>query len=184
VKRIIGIIGPIAAGKDTAADYIADTLHVPSFQISAPLKMICAERGIEPIRQNLISLGTSLAKEKGEAYLAEYLLGKVDEDAVITGLRQLAQINYLRSHSDLTLVSIDAEAEVRFKRAAANEKLGEAKTLEEFIEREVAENSAPNVQRLFECMELADIRLLNNGDLKMLFDNLNDKVIDSFGLSS
>ncbi len=45
-KIIIGIIGPIAAGKDTAAEYICGKYSIPSFQISSILKMIAVERGI------------------------------------------------------------------------------------------------------------------------------------------
>lgn len=172
-KEVIGIIGTIGAGKDEAGDYIAHKLHIPSFQISSPLKQICLETGIEPTRDNLIALGTKLASEHGDGYLAEYILEYMPEKAVITGMRQLGQIAVLKSTSHLTLISVDAEPAVRFERVKHNGKLGEATTIEEFIAREHAENSVPNAQRLFECMKLADYHLTNESSIEELHSQIN-----------
>lgn len=175
-KEVIGIIGTIGAGKDTAGDYISGKLDIPSFQISSPLKKICAETGIEPIRENLIALGTKLADEHGDGYLAEYIIQHMPDRAIITGMRQLGQIAVLKSLSKLTLMSIDANSSMRFERVKNNNKLGEASTIDEFIYREKAENSAPNAQRLFECMELADYHLINEGNFEDLYAKL-DKIL-------
>lgn len=175
-KEVIGIIGTIGAGKDTAGDYIVDKLGIPSFQISSPLKEICQERGIEPSRENLIALGTKLAATHGDGYLAHYILEYAPERVVITGMRQLGQIEALKNMSKLKLVAVDATPEIRFSRALDNGKLGEASTLKEFIAREIAENSPPNAQRLFKCMKLADYHLINNGTLEEFYKKL-DKII-------
>jgi dephospho-CoA kinase len=175
LKEVIGIIGTIGAGKDTAGDYIADKLNIPIFQISSPLKSICLETGIEPSRENLIELGTKLAVEHGDGYLAEYIIEHMDEErAVITGMRQLGQIDTLKSLSKLTLISIEATPTIRFERARNNGKVGEASNLEEFITRERAENSAPNAQRLFECMKLADYHITNESSLEDLYSKLDN----------
>jgi dephospho-CoA kinase len=176
-KEVIGIIGTIGAGKDTAGDYIAEKLQIPSFQISYPLKQICAEINIEPTRENLIALGTKLATEYGDGYLAEYILKRVPEKAVITGMRQLGQITTLRSSSNLKLISINAAPSIRFERIKNTGKLGEASTLEEFITREQAENDTPNAQRLFECMKLVDYHVTNDTSLEELYAQL-DEIID------
>lgn len=172
-KEVIGVVGTIGAGKDTAGDYISDVLKIPSFQISSPLKKICAEKGVESTRDNLIVLGTQLVAEHGDGYLAEYILERMPDRAVITGMRQLGQIALLESRSNLTLLSIDADSSIRFERAKKNDKLGEAKTLEEFIQREIAENSAPNAQRLFEVMDLAEYHLFNEGSVEDLYAQLD-----------
>jgi len=175
-KDVIGIIGTIGAGKDTAGDYFTDRLNIPSFQISSPLKQICVETDTEPTRDNLIALGTKLAAEYGDGYLAEYILERMPERAVITGMRQLGQIAYLRDSSNLMLISINADPRIRFYRAIANGKLGEANSLQEFIDREKAENSTPNAQRLFECMDLADYYITNNGSFEQFYSQL-DKIL-------
>ena len=177
-KEIIGIVGTIASGKDKAGDYISEKLNIPSFQISSPLKQICEQNGIEPTRDNLIKLGTKLASERGDGYLAEYILGQIETAGVITGMRQLGQIALLKSKANLTIVSIDADPSIRFERARENGKIGEAQSIEEFVAREAAENSPPNVQRLFQVIQLADFHIDNNASIEELYAK-----IDALGLS-
>lgn len=172
-KEVIGIVGTIAAGKDTAGDHISDAFNIPSFQISSVLKEICAKNGVIPSRDNLIALGTQLAADHGDGYLAEYILKQMPQRAVITGMRQLGQIAVLEFSSNLTLLSIDAGSSIRFDRTRKNDMLGEAKSLEEFVAREIAENSAPNAQRLFEVMDLAKFHLTNENSVEDLYAQLD-----------
>lgn len=173
-QEVIVVVGTIAAGKDTVGKYIADKLNIPVFQISSPLKDICAEEGIEPTRENLIALGTRLAHEHGDGYLAESILRRIPNKAIITGLRQLGQIKVLKDSVDLTVISVDADPRIRFERANGSGKLGEANSVEEFVAREMAENSPPNAQRLFECMKLADYHLTNDGSFDDLYGKLDE----------
>lgn len=173
MKKVIGIIGPVGAGKDTAGDYIAERLGIPSYQISSPLKAILAERGLKLTRENLVALGTEIASQKGEAYLAEYIIDRAPESLIITGIRQLGQITYLRAHTDLTLIAIDASPQIRYDRVKNSHTVIEAEDLDMFINHELQENSAPNVQRLFECMALADHRITNEGSIEDLHTSLD-----------
>ena len=173
MKRTIGIIGPIRAGKDTAGSYISKALGIPVYAISAPLYEICKERGLEPIRETLIDLGTEMAAKEGDDFLAKRLLAQAPDAFIVTGIRQLGQIELLRNKSDFTLISIDANPAIRFERSQTTKKLGEADTLEEFIKRELAENSPPRAQRLFECMKRADYSLRNDGTIEELKQQLD-----------
>ena len=178
MKRIIGIIGPIGAGKDTSADYMSSEIGIRAYQISSALREICQQRGIEPTRENLIELGTKLANKHGDSYLAKYVLDKSPAFSIIVGMRQLGQITYLKEHADLILIAVDAPLPQRFRRAAARDKLGEAKTIEEFEANELKENSPPRAQRVFECMKLADYKVINNGniiDLQLKLDKIITK---------
>lgn len=53
-------------------------------------------------------------------------------------------------------------------------KSGEAGTLEEFVSNEEEENSGEHVQRLFECMKLADYTITNNENLETLFEHITE----------
>lgn len=174
MKTAIGIIGPIRAGKDFAGQYISRKLSLPLLEVSSSLKEICKERNIEPTRENLIQLGSELAKQQGDGVLAKYLVEKAPEAFIITGMRQLGQIEYLRKHTDFLLVAVDASAVIRFNRAQKDRKLGEANSLEEFIDRELKENQPPNKQRLFECMKLADITIVNEGSIEEFYSKLDE----------
>lgn len=173
MKRIIGICGPIAAGKDTAATYLSQKLNVSVYEISGILKQLAQARNIPLTRPDLTRFGTQLAREKGDGYLAQLILDQVADIGIVTGIRQLGQIDFFRKNADFFLIGIDAEPTVRFERASQRKKLGEAETLAEFIRQEQAENSAPNVQRLFECMQLADHCLTNNADPDSFYHQLD-----------
>lgn len=184
MKTIIGIIGEIGAGKDSAADHIAARLSVNCFQLSSVLKDLALERDINPVRENLVLLGTKVAKEFGSDYLVKAMLEKInDQMVVITGMRHLGQIEYLRKNTRLILIAITSKPELRFARAQkrGKAKAGEAKTLEDFIAQEKAENSGAHDQRLYECLKLADYAVENNTDLGTLFNHL-DLILKKEGL--
>lgn len=176
MKKIIGIVGGIGSGKDLAAEYISDKLGIPAFQISMPIKEIAKERNIEPTRENLVELGTTLAHEFGADYFAKLILEKVKSQAVITGMRQIAQIEYFKANSDFVLISIEADPKIRFQRTQSRGKLGEARTYEEFVQNEINENSGDRVQRLFECMKMADHHILNGGSIDELCQKIDSIV--------
>ena len=173
-KEVFGIIGTTAAGKDTAGDHISDVLSIPSYQTSTQLIQICIETGVEPTRDNLIELGTELSKKHGDGFLVETILETMPDRGVITGIRQLGQIAALQSMTNLTMISIDANPFLRFERAKRRGKLGEAKTLDEFVANEIAENSPPRTQRLFECMDLAEHQLINEGTIEELHARIDE----------
>ena len=175
MKTIIGIIGTIGSGKDTVAEYISNKLSIPTFQISQPLKDIAKEREIEPTRENLIKIGSDLVKEKGAGFLAELCIQKLqNEKGIVTGIRVLEVVDYFRKNSNLILLAIEAEPEIRFQRIVDRNKFGEAENFEEFIENERKENSPPNAQRLFECLKLADYSIDNNENQEKLFIKVDE----------
>ncbi|HYC34316.1 MAG TPA: AAA family ATPase [Candidatus Paceibacterota bacterium] len=174
MKQILAIIGGVGSGKDVAAEYISQKLNIPAFQMSQPLKDMAKEQGIEPTRENLIDLGSKLARELGEGSLSKMILPKIETMGIISGIRIMGEINYLKNNADLTILSIEADSKIRFQRSLDRNKLGEAKTYEEFVQNEVNENSAPRVQRLFECMKLADYRIDNNGDIDEFYKKIDE----------
>jgi dephospho-CoA kinase len=172
MKKVIGLIGPIASGKDTAAEYISKKLNIPRFEISQPIKEIAKERGITLDRWNLVNLGNELSKEKGDGYLAEILLDKSPKISIITGMRQLGQIDYLRKNSKFSLILINAKPKIRFQRANARKKPGESQTLNQFIEEEIKQNTG-GANKLFECIKLADHKIENNSSQEELFKKID-----------
>ncbi|MFC1687763.1 AAA family ATPase [Patescibacteria group bacterium] len=173
MKTVIGIIGPIASGKDTAAAYIAKKIGCPIVEVSGYLKELAVKKGVKVNRQNLVDFGTRIVRDYGHDYIPKMLLGRINENGIVTGMRQTSQIEYLRAHSKLVLISIDANPEIRFKRAQIRHRLGEATTLDEFIKFEQEENSGDHVQRLFECMKMADYHIINNEKEKELYSKLD-----------
>lgn len=174
MKTVIGIVGPIASGKDTVAEYISKKLGIPAFQTSAPLKEIAKERNIPLTRKDLILLSRELAHERGEDHLARTLLGKINDKGIITGMREVAQITYLRNNSNFTLIAVNADQKIRFERLKSRKQIDEGKTFADFVANEKEEDSSNNVQRLSECMKMADYKIENNSDTKNLFRKVDE----------
>ncbi|VVB61389.1 Cytidylate kinase [uncultured archaeon] len=169
MKTIIGIIGPIASGKDTVADYISKKLGMPIFQTSSVLREIARQRNIPETRKDLILLSRELAAEFGKDYLVKSLLQKAENNCIITGMREIGQIEYLRKNTKFILISVNADVKTRFERLKSRHHIDEGKTFEEFLANEKEEDTKNNVQRLSECMKFADYKIENNSDLDSLF---------------
>ncbi len=180
MKTVVGIIGPIASGKDTVADYISKKLGMPVLQTSSVLREIARQRNIPETRKDLILLSRELAAERGRDYLVKALLEKTKGDCIITGMREIGQIEYLKKNSKFILISVSADVKIRFGRLKSRQHIDEGKTFEEFLANEKEEDSSNNVQRLSECMKMADYKIENNSDLDSLFrkvDGILAKII-------
>lgn len=176
MKTIIGITGTIASGKDSVGEYISKKLKIPSFKISQLILDEAQKRGISLVREKLAEFGKQFAKEFGEDYCAKILLSKIEREGVITGIRQLAQIDFLKDNSNFILISVDAEPKIRFNRTKSRKYVKEAESLERFIKDEIKENSGEGPQKVFECMKLADYEIENNSSIKELYSKI-DKIL-------
>ena len=80
-------------------------------------------------------------------------------------------------NKDFILVGIDAPIEIRFKRLKERNRVGDAKTLEEFKKQEQRENlnNATN-QQLDETFKLAKKVIVNDGSLEELHKKIDDLI--------
>lgn len=175
-KTVIGIVGRIGAGKDEAAKYLSEKLGWPIFQISAPLKNEVKQRGQELNRENIQKMGVEFAKKHGDDYLARLALKSFGENGIVSGPRQLGQIRHFQDNSRFILVFIDADDQIRYKRVVSRATVKEAKTLREFIDDEREKDVLGPVQRLEDCISMANYKVTNNFTLEELKRDL-DKII-------
>ena len=173
MKKIIGITGTIASGKDYVGEYISKKLDIPIFQISQPIIEAVQKAGIPITRKNITEFAPKFAEEVGADYSARVHLANIANQGIITGMRQIAQIHYLRENSDLTLIAIDADPKLRFQRTQSRNRFPEATTLDQFIQDEKDENSGYHIQRVFDCMKLADHTVYNNLTLEDLHNQID-----------
>lgn len=136
MKSIIAIIGPIASGKDTLAEYLSSKYGAPVFQVSQVLKDIAAEQDLEPTRENLMHIGDELTREHGPAALPKMLLDRLGDRTIVTGIRRPEVLAYLRKNSSVFVISINADPNLRFQRAKDRGKIGESETSEDFIRKD------------------------------------------------
>jgi uncharacterized protein YprB with RNaseH-like and TPR domain/predicted nuclease with RNAse H fold/dephospho-CoA kinase len=128
-RKVIGLSGQIASGKTTAGKYL-ETCGFHYVRFSLVLADILQERGIEPTREALQSLGHEINSQPGkQRWLCEELLRRLPAtgDVVIDGLRFLEDYSSLFEAfgSEFTHIHIKASKADRMNRYISN---GSSKT--------------------------------------------------------
>ncbi|MDO8481393.1 MAG: dephospho-CoA kinase [Nanoarchaeota archaeon] len=172
---IIGLTGTMAAGKTTVARMLVDEgfTHLTYSDI---LRKVAKEKGIEPTREALQKLGTTLKNEQGPAVLSKMLLARDHEDIVADGIRTLPEIEELKLHGAV-IWAVVASAETRFSRLKSRGRSGDPQTLEEFKKLDEIENSgSTSGQDINACVAAADATLENEETLEALEEQVQTEL--------
>jgi len=177
---IIGIVGSIASGKDTVADYLVRK-GFKAISLSDILRGVMREEDIEVTIPNMTEFGNNLRATKGHSFLAERASEQIQdgEDVIVTSLRQVGEVEFFQKRSDFTLIKLDAEKELRLQRLLDRNRPGDVKNMAELDEIEAKQadgkNGGMNMNR---CYELADVELANDGTFEELYHKV-DELIES-----
>lgn len=177
---IIAIAGTNGAGKDEAARYL-EGKGFAHFSLSAELREIARQRGHEPTREYLQELGNELRAAHGEAYLTKLVLSRAGGSPrlIISSVRNLGELEPVRTTDGFKLLFIDAPVELRFERAKGRGRVGEGLTLEEFTALEEKElHAGAGKQNLAELREAASRVIVNDGTIEQLHRKLDEAVGD------
>lgn len=119
-KIILGLVGEIASGKDTVADYLVEKYGAKTISFSQPLRDILDILYQPQNRANMAGLGDTLREQFGQDLLSCVIAKKIknsrDKIIVLPNVRLESDIVYLKKLPGFVLVSIDTEAKTRFKR--------------------------------------------------------------------
>ena len=178
---ILGLTGKNASGKGEATNYLK-TKGFVYYSLSDVIREEATKRGLEHLRDNLINLGNELRKKFGPSYLAKQINNKIkqqlkNKNFVIDSIRNPHEISELSKNEGFVLVGVEAPIELRFKRLLERNRLGDAKTLEEFRQQEQRENLKSDTnQQLDATFGMANKVISNNGSLKELHKKI-DKLL-------
>jgi len=176
---IIGIVGSIASGKDTVAEYL-EKQGFKNISHSDTLRQMMRDEGIETTIPNMTEYGNNLRNAKGYGYLAKVISDQISEgeDAVVTSIRQVGEIEYYRENRpDFHLLKLDAPKEIRLERLIKRNRAGDIRSMAELevIEAKQADGKggAMNMNR---CYELADSEIINDGSFEDLYAKVDNLV--------
>ncbi len=188
---IIGITGKNGAGKTKVAEYLSKKGFF-NYSLSDRIREEATKRRLEHSRSNLTKLGNDLRKKFGFGYLARQINKKIDYTKasskklvriknenffVIDSVRSPYEVRELRKNDDFFLVGISAPTETRFKRLLKRNRLGDAKTLEEFEKQEQIENLNKGYnQQLDLTISLANKIITNDSTLEKLYSEVKKLV--------
>jgi|TARA_Y100000310_G_scaffold136711_1_gene135561 dephospho-CoA kinase len=188
---IIGLTGKNASGKGEFANYLK-TKGFVYFSLSDVVREEATKLGLEHSRDNLIKLGNELRQNHGSNYLAQKINNKIKEQLknnnknfAIDSIRSPYEAKELMKNENFTLVGIEAPIKLRFERLRRRNRIGDAKTLEEFKRQEERENlnNAAN-QQLDETFKLAEKIIVNDRTFEELhkkIDSLLDQIQKQWG---
>ena len=176
---IIGLTGENCAGKSTVAKYL-QTKGFYSLSLSDVLREQLAAEGKEATRENLIKKGNELRKTLGLGILAKITASKMEPGRhyVVDSIRNPAEVAELRKLNSFALIYVTAPPEIRFERMRRRDREGDPNTFAAFLaieEKELKSDEASG-QQLLETFKLADKRIVNDGNLQHLFDQV-DRVL-------
>lgn len=171
---VIGIVGPIGAGKGSVAAILQKEgfFHL---SLSDLVREEAKRRGKEDYtRRDLQDVGDDLRAEFGSQVLADRALQKTkksgEKQFAISSIKNPAEVDYLRKHSRFILLGVTATKKIRFQRKLASGRSDDQdiKTWEDFLKadrRDRGIGQEDHGQRRRACFEQADSVVKNNGTL-------------------
>ena len=180
---IIGLTGKNASGKGEAANYLKEKGFI-CYSLSDAIRDEATKRGLDHSRDNLIKIGNELRQNFAPSYLAQQINLKITNHKkkfpnenffAVDSIRSPFEAKELMKNKNFTLVGIDAPIEVRFERLLERNRIGDAKTLQDFKLQEERENLKSDTnQQMDETFKLSQKIIRNDGTLEQLHAKIDD----------
>lgn len=175
----IGVVGQIAVGKEVFAEYLIKKYGFTTFSLSTVVHRELEKRGIKEFTRKILQdIGDELRKKNSDDILAKKAIEILNHDhrsVVITGIRNPAEIKYLRTLPYFKLVAIKAQRKIRYQRVLKRGKPWDPKTWQDFYQidrRDYGIDQDKSGQQVGECIKLADYNLTNNKDLGKFYKKI------------
>jgi dephospho-CoA kinase len=168
---IIGITGTLGAGKGTIVDYLMREKNFAHYSVRTFLIKEIEKRNLPVNRDSMVLIANELRERHSPSYITDCLYEEAKKDnrnSIIESIRTPGEVISLRKKGSFLLIAIDADIAVRYQRVALRGSETDRIGFEEFAANEAREMNSndPSKQNLRKCIEMADVRLENNGDRK------------------
>ena len=176
-KLVIGVTGTLCSGKGIVSKILLSKgCDIDTF--SSIIRDELKSRGnSSPDRMQLQDEGNRLRKEFGSQVIAQRLLLKYKDSVkplVIDGLRNIAELDYLRENSDFVLIGVDAPLDLRWNYTRNRKTSRDLMDYDEFVKLEARDrghNEPLNGQQVDMCLAQADYLIYNDEEFKKLEDS-------------
>lgn len=177
---IIGITGTLGAGKGTIVDYLISKRNFKHYSVSDFLKEGLSKQKRPIDRTSMQNIGNELREKYGPDYITRNLFRiaqKANQNSIIESIRNPKEAEFIKSNGGI-LIAVDANIKTRYERIKTRGSEKDSVTFEEFKKQEERElqSTDPNAQNLPRCIEKADYKIDNDGDLNSLYEQV-DKII-------
>ena len=164
---IIGLTGTNGSGKGTVAQILKEQ-GFAYYSLSDVLREELAKRGGTETVNGLADLGNEIRRRHGPQALAERVFQAIQRDrqdrAIADSIRNSAEVEFFRGACRFVFLAVDAPAPVRYERVTERDRPGDRVSLAQFIAQEERQLSGGHdEQHLLRCMDMADVRIYNDG---------------------
>lgn len=171
-RKILGLAGTFASGKDTVANYLEAEHNFTHVSTGDLIRQEVRGRGQSTDRDNLVAVGNELRQEFGSGVLVERaIMGNISAaNLVISGIRAIGEGQAVKDNGG-KLVFIDASSESRYNRLKSRGRIGDETSLDDFISHETREltSEKDSNQNILGVRRIADIELFNDKGQDELF---------------
>ena len=176
---IIGITGTLGAGKGTIVDYLMRKKNFAHYSVRAFLIKEIEKRNMPVNRDSMVLIANELREHHAPSYITDCLYEEAKKNncnSIIESIRTPGEVLSLRQKGSFLLIAVDADIAIRYQRIALRGSETDRISFEEFAANEAREMNSndPNKQNLRKCIEMADIRIENNGNLTQLYEQLEE----------
>lgn len=175
---IIGITGTNGAGKGTVVEYLKSK-GFAHYSVRSYIAEEIKRRGLPLNRDSMHTVGNDMRAARGIDYWDNLIFADAEKnghtDFIIDSVRNLASAKKLKEKGAV-LWGVDANRKLRYERAVLRGSETDKVSFEEFCAQEDSEmaQTAENEMNIFAILEMADVRLANNGTLEELFAQVEE----------
>lgn len=175
-KVVIGVVGQIGSGKDTAIEFLEKRGFV-NFSLSDQIREALKKKGnLDFTRKEIQEMGNKKRREDGHDYWARKTWKKAmesgQEKLIISSIRHPAEVAFLKKQKNLYLLAVVASQRLRYQRKLSSTRSDDQdiltwekfKKLDDYESKGVSNHG----QQVEKTVSLADFRVENNGTKKGL----------------
>lgn len=166
---IIGIVSALGAGKDEVAKYLVlrGATHV---SLSTEILKEIKKRKIPVTRRDYVEAANDLREKIDHGILAKRAFGDlkiIPEFTVVSSIRHPGEAKVVLSYPDSHILAVSASPKIRFSRVCSRAREGDIKTWSDFLayDKEALKGKNPAHQQIGKSLELANLKVENNGSI-------------------
>ena len=173
----LGVVGRNGSGKSTVCEYLVSKGY-RVFSLSDVVRQYATRVGKTHDRDTLTQLANQLKSDHGADYFARCVQDEarvIDQQSVVfDSIRHPDEIHYLKTHQ-VKFIGVHAPLKDCYERIVRRGKGTDFVSFDEFERQDAYEMNGQSFGQLIsECLLLCDVSIENNGDLRNLYDRVDD----------
>ncbi len=179
---IIGLTGPICAGKDEVAKILV-SMGFQRFSLSDEIRAEIKEKGTPLTRTTIQEYADAARRNEGIGTWARKITRKMplESNCVVDSIRNPGEVEVFRKLGNFFLLEVYAPPRLRFARMVKRAREQDPQTFEEFqqLERKDLGIGQPDYgQQHAQCFALADKTVINEGTIEKLREVIREVLED------